>query len=87
MEYLLAAIEKSRRRMRIEQWLLLLVRIVLLLLLVLAIAEPLLRNRGVAPLAQDRTHYVFLLDSSYSMGATDGELSAFDRQNARLLIG
>ena len=84
MEYLLAAIEKSRRRMRIEQWLLLLVRIVLLLLLVLAIAEPLLRNRGVAPLAQDRTHYVFLLDSSYSMGATDGELSAFDRAKRQI---
>ena len=47
MEYLLAAIEKSWRLMRIEQWLLLLVRIVLLLLLVLATAETLLRNRIV----------------------------------------
>ena len=38
MEYLLAAIEKSARRMRIQQWLLLLVRMLLLLLILLAMA-------------------------------------------------
>ena len=84
MEYLLAAIEKSSRRMRIEQWLLLLVRTLLIVLLLLAIAEPLLRNRNSPLLSQGGIHHIFLLDSSYSMGTRDGSLTIFDRAKRQI---
>ena len=78
MEYLLAAIEKSARRMRIQQWLLLLVRMLLLLFIVLAMAEPMLRHLSTLPLSKGRTHHIFLLDGSYSMGYRADNVTDFE---------
>nr|NIP85215.1 VWA domain-containing protein [Planctomycetales bacterium] len=77
MQYLLAAISKSTRRMRIEQLLLLAVRTLLILLAVLALAEPFL-SAVASPLARRaRTHRLLVLDASYSMACRFGDQSAF----------
>src|SRR6478672_2097763 len=58
MEYLLAAMKKNRRRLKFEQWLLLVTRCLVLALLGLALARPLgcAENR-VAALAAERTGF------------------------------
>jgi hypothetical protein len=66
MQFLLAAMRKNTRRLRLQQWLLLAVRTIIILLVVLAVAEPygvrLLAGGGAAP-----THKVLVIDGSYSM--------------------
>src|SRR6188474_888511 len=47
MEYLLAAMKKNRRRIQLEQWVLLAVRTLLLVLLALALADPVLSRANV----------------------------------------
>ena len=81
MRFLLAAIRKNRRRIRIEQWLLLAVRTLLVLLVVSAVAKPFLESFG-AVLAGRRTQRVLVLDGSLSMGYTSGESSRFDQAKA-----
>src|SRR5215471_19085545 len=46
MRFLLAAIRKNQRRIRIEQWILLAVRTLLILLVVTAMAKPFLESLG-----------------------------------------
>ena len=46
MRFLLAAIRKNSRRIRIEQWLLLAVRTLIILLVVTAMAKPFLESLG-----------------------------------------
>lgn len=79
MQFLLAAIRSSRRRMRLEQWLLLAVRTLLIVLIVLAVAEPFLEQGLVAFAAGERTHRVLVLDGSFSMAYTPNDKSRFDR--------
>lgn len=83
MEYLLAAVRRSRRRTRIEQWLLLAVRTLLILLVVTAVFASLFEHTALAPVSVARTHRVLVLDASYSMAYKPKQQSRFDR--ARLL--
>jgi hypothetical protein len=78
MQFLLAAVRKNRRRIRIEQWLLLAIRTLVVLLVVSAMAKPFLETFG-AVIAGRRTHRVLVLDSSLSMGYTSGESSRFEQ--------
>ncbi len=78
MRYLLAAMKAARRRTRLEQWLLLLVRTAIIVLVVLAAAEPYLEMGAVPFMPGVRSHRVFLLDGSYSMGYRPGETSRFE---------
>lgn len=78
MRFLLAAIRKNRRRIRIEQWLLLAIRTLIVLLVVTAMAKPFLEAFG-SVIAGRRTHRVIVLDGSLSMGYTTGETSRFDQ--------
>ena len=78
MQYLLAAMKAARRRTRLEQWLLLLIRTAIIVTVVLAAAEPYLELGTVPFVPGVRTHRVFLLDGSYSMGYRRGETSCFD---------
>ena len=78
MEYLLAAIKKSSRRMRIEQLLLLLVRTAIILLLVFAIARPVLNAIEAAFVGGPRTHRIFVIDGSYSMDVRPAEKNLFE---------
>jgi hypothetical protein len=67
MEFLLAALQKTRRRLQLENLLLLIVRVLLLVLLALALARPYLTS-GLLPLAKKNVHLVIAVDVSYSMG-------------------
>lgn len=80
MRFLLAAIKKNQRRVRIEQWLLLAVRTLLVILVVSAMAKPFLESLGaVALLPGQRTHWVLAIDGSLSMQTTEGDGTRFDR--------
>ena len=78
MRFLLAAVRKNRRRIRVEQWLLLLIRTLVVILVVTAMAKPFLETFG-AVIAGRRTHRVLVLDNSLSMGYTSAETSRFDQ--------
>jgi hypothetical protein len=82
MEFLLAAIRKNARRMRLEQLLLLLVRVGILLLLALALADPILSSvPGISTIAVRRpaVHAVLVVDASYSMGYMSNDQTHYDR--------
>src|SRR4051794_29107186 len=74
MRFLMAAIRKNSRRIRIEQWILLAVRTLLIVLVVLAMAKPYLESLGALPiLAGQRTHRGLVLDGSLSLAQSSGE--------------
>ncbi len=79
-EFLLAALKRNRRRLRLEQWLVLLLRTLAVVLLVLLVTRPQLVGSAFA---QARTHHVVCLDDSASMaqrsGAGDVFAEAVDR--------
>lgn len=79
MEWLLAALRKNAKRVRLEQWLLLAVRTLIIVCIVLAFADPYLKSAGFQLAAGQRSHKVFVLDGSFSMGAISNEKSHFDR--------
>ena len=82
MEFLLAAVRKNARRIRIEQLLLLLVRVAILVLLAVALADPifsLFASLNAALGTGGRTHYLLALDVSYSMDYRTGDKSRLDR--------
>jgi hypothetical protein len=80
MRFLLAAIRKNSRRIRIEQWLLLAVRTLLIVLVVTAMAKPFLEGLGALPvIAGQRTHRVIVLDGSLSMAYTVGDVTRFEQ--------
>ena len=83
MRFLVAAVKKNSRRIRVEQWLLLAVRTLVIVLAVLAMAKPFLESLGGGPLlAGRRTHRVIVLDGSLSMGYDSGEGTRFARAKA-----
>jgi len=79
VQYLLAAVQKNARRIRIENWLLLAVRTALILLVVLAVAEPMLERTGLVTRIGQPIHKVLVLDASYSMAYKPTDRSRFDR--------
>lgn len=96
MRFLLAAQRKNTRRMRLEQFLLLLVRTALIVLLVLAMASVLPWAESIwrrvfpaqavqAAAGTRRTHKILVLDGSFSMGLHVGNSTAFDQARARAL--
>jgi len=82
MEYLLAAVRKNARRIRLENLLLLAVRAAILVLLGLALADPVLSwfagGGGFSGGENRRRHFVLVLDASYSMETRAGEESRFE---------
>jgi Aerotolerance regulator N-terminal/von Willebrand factor type A domain len=86
MEYLLAAVEKNRRRWQVEHWLLLAVRTLLLLLFSLALADPTLSISGGLFFSGKRTptHEIFVLDGSYSMDFREQGVSRFEQAKEQI---
>ncbi len=83
MRFLMAAIRKNQRRVKIEQWLLLAVRTLLVILVVTAMAKPFLESLGAMKLLPgQRTHRVIVLDGSLSMAYTTAEKSRFEQAKA-----
>ena len=79
MEFLLAAIRKNARRLRLEQLLLLALRTLLILLVVLALAEPFLERTGISMIVGKKTHKVIVLDGSFSMAYKPTNRTRFER--------
>jgi hypothetical protein len=79
-DFLLQSTKRNRRRLRLEQLILLLLRIAIVCLVVLAFCRPLLRSLGL-PLvaANERVHALIVLDNSYSMGYRRDGVTDFDR--------
>ncbi len=77
MIYLLQASERSRKRIRLQQLLLLLLRCLAILFLVLAVVRPRFATTGL--LLDAPVEHVVLLDDSTSMQSVDGGASTWDR--------
>ncbi len=73
MGFLSAAHRRSARRVRIEQLILLGLRVLIMVLVALALARPLLRPSAGAGLGRTSHHRVIVLDDSYSMGMVGGD--------------
>lgn len=79
VEYLLAAMRRTSRRVQVEQWILLAIRTLLIVCLVLALAEPYLERAGLGFLAGRHVHKVLVIDGSYSMDYKPSDVSRFQR--------
>ncbi|MEE9297171.1 MAG: BatA domain-containing protein [Phycisphaerae bacterium] len=75
IEFLLQAERKHRRRVRLEELILLALRCLAVLLIALLVARPFFRPQGLAALVggQERTERIFIIDDSFSMGYQTGE--------------
>src|SRR5258708_23248026 len=78
MKYLKLTIQRNRRRIQIEQLLLLLARTALILILVCMVARPVVNAAGIGRWlgADTRTSHILLLDDSLSMGLSSAGRSA-----------
>ncbi len=81
MHYLKLTIQRNRRRIQLEQLLLLLLRMSLPVLLFFYLARPVLNPTGLEQWLGGgaRSSHVVLVDDSLSMGCKAGEASAFGR--------
>jgi len=77
MRFLQISMEQNRRRLRIEDLLLLLLRCLIMALLALTLARPLWRYSHLVALGSSKVTAVVILDNSASMGQTDGTESRF----------
>lgn len=78
MEFLLAALKKTQKRLKLENLLLLLLRILVMVLAALAISRPFFREAPLDALADSDTHHIFVIDVSYSMGHKKAHKSSLD---------
>lgn len=86
MRFLVEALRKNARRMRLEQWILLLVRTLILLLVALALARPTIDAFGGMFAGSAPVHRILVVDASLSMQArlsgdeqnVSGEQSVFE---------
>ena len=81
MRFLLVAIRKNARRWRIEQLVLLALRMLILILLAIALADPMMAPAGSGATrggGVDDTHYLLVLDASYSMDYRPADTTCFE---------
>jgi hypothetical protein len=79
MDFLLAAVKRRTRRIRIEQWLLLLARTLVIAALVTAAAGPYLEHAAPLFRPNGSTHRVLVIDSSYSMAYRAADRTRFEQ--------
>ncbi|MCB9850440.1 MAG: BatA domain-containing protein [Phycisphaerales bacterium] len=87
MTFLLDAEKRNKRRVRVEELILLALRCLAILLLGLFIARPFIKPTGIASVlgGSERTERVFMLDDSFSMGYLTEGKTAFDRAKESVL--
>ncbi|HYE98584.1 MAG TPA: BatA domain-containing protein [Planctomycetota bacterium] len=78
MEFLLAALKKTQRRLQLENLLLLLLRILVLVLLALAVARPFFREAPLGAFVDSDAHHIFVIDNSASMGYKRAQHTSLD---------
>jgi hypothetical protein len=76
MEFLLTSIEQTARRLKFQELLLLILRCTVLLVLAFALARPALSLVGGG--GRDAVDAVFIIDTSFSMGAREGTKTRFE---------
>ncbi|MEO6595813.1 MAG: BatA domain-containing protein [Planctomycetota bacterium] len=81
IEFLLAAMKRNRKRLRMEQWLVLLLRTLAVLFLVSLVSRPQLGGGG---LLGTRTHHVVVLDDTASMTQRTGSMVLFEKAQDRI---
>jgi len=88
MEFLLAALKKTQRRLRLENLILLLLRILIMIALAFAISRPFLRAAPIGLLEDSNTHHFIVIDTSYSMAYKKGPKTHLDlaREEADKLL-
>ena len=79
MDFLVAAVRRRARRIRIEQLLLLLLRTLVIATIVLAMAEPYVEHAGAIFSPGGNTHRVLVIDSSYSMAYKSNDRTRFEQ--------
>ena len=86
MQLLQQVLERESKRVRFEQWLLLLLRILVLVILAIALARPFLEN-AVGDTSSNRAPKLWIVgvDTSYSMGYRDGGASRFQLAKERAM--
>lgn len=72
MRFLIEATRKQSRRMRLENLILLLIRTLILLLIVLALARPHFDSTTIVASAEQPTHRILVVDTTFSMQFNDG---------------
>jgi hypothetical protein len=84
MEFLIDAERRNRRRIRMEEWILLAMRCLAVLLLGFLVARPFLSPGAWASAwgGTRRTERIVVIDDSFSMGLTRGDDSPFARSRA-----
>ncbi|MCZ6793162.1 MAG: BatA domain-containing protein, partial [Planctomycetota bacterium] len=87
MEFLLLALRKNRRRIRLEQLILLLCRVALMALLALFLARPLLSDKRFSWLgdALRSEEKIFVIDDSLSMDQRQADRSLLSRATAAVV--
>ena len=84
MRFLKEAIEQTSRRLKFQEWILLALRCLAILLLALALARIGRDDASTAGSGQ-AIDAVFVIDTSYSMAALDGDKTRFERAKAAAL--
>lgn len=81
MEYLKLTLRTNRRRIQLEQWLLLALRVAAMLLLAFALARPTMSDRALAWLGggKGRAARILVIDDSPSMAASRDGISSFSQ--------
>lgn len=79
MTWLLAALKKHQRRLKMENWLVLFLRCAALALLGAGLARWVVSDSALTALARPKRTIVMLLDTSYSTGARTGARAVSDR--------
>ena len=82
MRFLRASVEKNRRRLRLEDLLLLLVRCLLLILLAVALARPFLTGDTESKAAGRAVTAILAIDNSYGMQTSDGARTRLEQARA-----
>ena len=84
MKYLKLTIKTNRRRLRIEQLILLAVRTLIIIVLICAVARPILSSTGLGAWlgGRSRTSRVLVIDDSLSMGYQVDRRAAFEAAKA-----
>jgi len=79
MRFLRQAMEQTSRRLRFQEWILLLLRILVVLLLALALARPSSINFITGTGRGDAVDAIFVFDLSYSMNSREGSVTRLER--------
>lgn len=82
--FLAAAAKRQSRRLKFQQWILLILRVAMLLLFALALAEPRWGGSASSTTVGVATHHLLLVDDSYSMDTKVESERRMDSAKARL---